>query len=66
VARTQSEPPLTLTPIAFQILLALAKKPQHGYGIKLDIEERTEGQLSLGSGTLCVRPQPGCPPRPVL
>ncbi len=42
----------TLTPIAFEILLSLAGGPCHGYGIKLDIEERTEGQLSLGSGTL--------------
>jgi DNA-binding PadR family transcriptional regulator len=24
----------------------------HGYGIKLDIEERTQGEVSLGSGTL--------------
>ena len=41
-----------LTPIAFEILLSLASGPQHGYGIKLDIEERTGGQISLGSGTL--------------
>jgi len=41
-----------LTPIAFEILLSLAGGPQHGYGIKLDIEERTDGQLILGSGTL--------------
>ena len=41
-----------LTPIAFEILLSLARGPQHGYGIKLDIEERTAGHLSLGSGTL--------------
>ena len=41
-----------LTPITFEILLSLARGPQHGYGIKLDIEDRTGGQLSLGSGTL--------------
>jgi len=52
VARTQSEAPFTLTPIAFQILLTLAKAPQHGYGIKLEIQQRTEGELNLGSGTL--------------
>lgn len=52
MADSQSQTTPALTPIAFQILLALAKEPQHGYGIKLDIQERTEGQLSLGSGTL--------------
>ncbi len=52
MARTQSEASFTLTPIAFQILLTLAKEPQHGYGIKLEIQERTEGELRLGSGTL--------------
>jgi DNA-binding PadR family transcriptional regulator len=35
-----------------QILLALAEQPRHGYGIKLDVEERTGGAISLGSGTL--------------
>ncbi len=48
----QTEANTTLTPIAFEILLSLVQRPRHGYGIKLDIEERTEGQLSLGSGTL--------------
>lgn len=41
-----------LTPIAFEVLLSLIAGPQHGYGIKLDIEARTEGEVSLGSGTL--------------
>jgi DNA-binding PadR family transcriptional regulator len=41
-----------LTPIAFEVLLSLMPGPQHGYGIKLDIESRTEGEISLGSGTL--------------
>jgi len=45
-------PPPDLTPIGFEVLLSLAEGPQHGYGIKLDIERRTEGELSLGSGTL--------------
>ena len=35
-----------------QILLALAAGPRHGYGIKLDVEERTAGAVRLGSGTL--------------
>jgi DNA-binding PadR family transcriptional regulator len=41
-----------LTPIGFEVLLSLAEGPQHGYGIKLEIERRTDGELSLGSGTL--------------
>src|SRR4029079_17666332 len=41
-----------LTPIAFEVLLSLVDGPQHGYGIKLDIEARTEGEISVGSGTL--------------
>jgi DNA-binding PadR family transcriptional regulator len=44
--------PLELTPIGFEVLLSLASGPLHGYGIKLAIEERTAGEISLGSGTL--------------
>ena len=43
---------MALTPIGFEVLLTLADGPQHGYGIKLAIEHRTDGALSLGSGTL--------------
>lgn len=35
-----------------QILLALVDGPLHGYGIKQRVEERTEGAVRLGSGTL--------------
>lgn len=41
-----------LSPVAFQIMLSLAETPRHGYGIKLDIEDRTGGSVRLGSGTL--------------
>ena len=41
-----------LTPIAFEVLLSLVDGPRHGYAIKLDIEARTHGDISLGSGTL--------------
>jgi DNA-binding PadR family transcriptional regulator len=50
-SRGPSDPP-DLTPIAFEVLLSLVQGPQHGYGIKLDVEARTRGELSLGSGTL--------------
>lgn len=41
-----------ITSVDLQILLTLATGPLHGYGIKLDISERTDGAMSLGSGTL--------------
>lgn len=47
---TRSTKPLT--PVDLQVLLALGRGPLHGYGIKLDIARRTEGEVSLGSGTL--------------
>ena len=42
----------TLSPVVLQILIALADSDLHGYGIKLDVEDRTGGAMSLGSGTL--------------
>ena len=36
----------------FQILLALADKERHGYGIIKEVEERTAGEVRLGAGTL--------------
>jgi DNA-binding PadR family transcriptional regulator len=41
-----------LTPIGFEVLLSLMERPRHGYAIKLDIEARSHGEISLGSGTL--------------
>lgn len=43
---------LPLTPQQFHILLALADEERHGYGIILEIVERTGGELRLGTGTL--------------
>jgi DNA-binding PadR family transcriptional regulator len=36
----------------FQILLALADRERHGYGIIKEVEERTDGEVRLGAGTL--------------
>jgi DNA-binding PadR family transcriptional regulator len=41
-----------LSNVAVEILLSLATGPQHGYAIKLDIEDRTGGEVVLGSGSL--------------
>jgi DNA-binding PadR family transcriptional regulator len=42
----------TLTPAVFHILLALADQDRHGYGIMLEVAERTNQQVRMGPGTL--------------
>ena len=42
---------LPLTEALFYILLAV-RKPNHGYGITQEIEELTNGRVTLGPGTL--------------
>ena len=41
-----------LTPAVFHILLALVDEDRHGYGIMLEIAERTNQQILMGPGTL--------------
>ena len=43
---------LPLTPQQFHILLALVDGTCHGYGIIQAVERRTEGALTMGTGTL--------------
>jgi DNA-binding PadR family transcriptional regulator len=43
---------LPLTPLAFQVLLALADAERHGYAIIQEITARTDGVITLRSGTL--------------
>jgi DNA-binding PadR family transcriptional regulator len=43
---------LPLTPAVFHIMLALADGERHGYGIMLEVDRITAGQLRLGPGTL--------------
>jgi DNA-binding PadR family transcriptional regulator len=43
---------LPLTPLAFQVLLALAGENRHGYAIIQDVEARTDGLIRLRTGTL--------------
>ena len=43
---------LPLTPVTLNILLALADEERHGYGIGLEVRERTGGRMRLGPGTL--------------
>jgi DNA-binding PadR family transcriptional regulator len=43
---------LPLTPAMFHILLALADRERHGYDIMREVDERTEGKVKIGPGTL--------------
>jgi len=41
-----------MSPAALQILMALAEAPRHGLAIRDEITARTDGEMSLGPGTL--------------
>ena len=43
---------LPLTPLAFQVLLALAEDPKHGYAIMSEVNDRSGGTANLRTGTL--------------
>ncbi|HJU44604.1 MAG TPA: helix-turn-helix transcriptional regulator [Vicinamibacterales bacterium] len=43
---------LPLTPVAFEVLLALADGERHGYSILQEVESRSGGAVSLHAGTL--------------
>src|SRR5271154_5192710 len=43
---------LALTPAMFQVLLALGDEEKHGYAILKDVEEQTNGEVRLSTGTL--------------
>ena len=43
---------IPLTPVAFEILLALADGDRHGYSILQEVEHRSGGTVSLHAGTL--------------
>src|SRR5262245_35942177 len=51
-SRSDAERFLPLSVPQFHILLALVDGDRHGYGIILEIAERTGGRLRLGTGTL--------------
>jgi DNA-binding PadR family transcriptional regulator len=43
---------LPLTPVAFEIMLALADGEQHGYSIMREVDRRSSGAVMLHPGTL--------------
>jgi DNA-binding PadR family transcriptional regulator len=50
MSATNSIPPLT--PAVFHILLALSSGERHGYGIMKQVEADSQGNVSMGAGTL--------------
>lgn len=56
-SRQTPQPPdprtlLPLTPIVFQVLMALADADRHGYAIIQEVDRRTDGLIALRTGTL--------------
>jgi DNA-binding PadR family transcriptional regulator len=43
---------LPLTPVVFHILMSLAEGDKHGYAIIVEVRERTDGEVRVGTGTL--------------
>ena len=52
MAQSTDQATRPLTPATFHILLSVAQGPAHGYLIKRQVEERTDGAVVLGAGTL--------------
>ena len=55
MTKRQTESPesfLPLTPVAFEILLALAEGERHGYEVMVEVERRSAGRISPNPGTL--------------
>ncbi len=56
VALMAENPPtaslLPLTHLTYHVLLALAGEPLHGYGMIVEIEQRTDGAMQVEAGTL--------------
>ncbi len=50
--RSEDQSARPLTPATFHILLSVVQGPAHGYRIKRAVEERTDGAVRLGAGTL--------------
>ncbi len=57
ISERDVEAQLPLTPLSFQILLALVDEERHGYGIMKEIERRTKGRMSPATGPLYLAAQ---------
>ena len=52
MTRPEADRFIPLKPAHFHILLCLAERPKHGYGVRQEVEERTGGAIVLAAGTL--------------
>lgn len=50
--KANSNPQLPLSPATLQIMLALATRDLHGYGIIQEVSRQSEGRIRVGPGTL--------------
>ena len=50
--RRSTESLVPLSPIALQVLLAIADGDKHGYAILKEIDRRTDGEVSFGASSL--------------
>lgn len=57
VSEQEIDAHLPLTPLSFQILLALVDEERHGYGIMKEIESHTGGRMSPATGPLYLAAQ---------
>ena len=57
MAESQVEKELPLTPLTFQILLALADQERHGYGVIKEIERQSAGTMAPATGALYLAAQ---------
>ena len=46
------ESPIRITPAFFFLLLTLVDGERHGYGMAKEVEERSDGAVNLGPGSL--------------
>lgn len=49
---TEAERFIPLKPAHFHILMSLSKRAIHGYGVRQEVEDRTDGKIVLAAGTL--------------
>ncbi len=48
----QDKTPIRMTPAFFFLMLALTQGRRHGHAMARDVEERSEGSVKLGPGSL--------------
>ena len=44
--------PFRMTPLVFHVLLSMADRPAHAYGMMKEIAHRTDGRIEVGPGSM--------------